>query len=182
MPKNTEKTVRHFSRLSGHLKKTVHPNRYFIWALFLILIAGSALAGYIIISSYSFDRNFIFSDITSRKVFTDLQKGYSARYPGNWVLERDQNGNMVFDNPRNIAESITVYSGEQGSAAALRKSLKITAERNIARDNLKIDLISALSGKNQLNVALISSNTKFFYLEGYSPTFEEFVNNFRVEN
>lgn len=166
------------------LKKVIHPNRYFIWALFLILISGSALTAYIIWSSYGFDREFVFNDITARRVFTDRQLGYSARYPGNWVLERDHSGNMIFEDPNNAAESITVYPGDAGLESAIRKTLNIKSERDVAKGNMLIDTIQAAGPKGSgqiFNVAFITSGSKFFYISGYSSLFDQFINNFKVQ-
>jgi hypothetical protein len=171
-------------KLHHKLKKVIHPNRYFIWALFLLLISAVSLASYIMVTAYSFDRSFVFADIATRKVFTDHQAAYSVRYPNNWVLERGTGGNMTFENPENSKESITISPGALDIEPIIKNSLHIQVERNIARDNLKIDFIQSgdsKQGDEVFNVAIIKTPQKLFYVSGYSPVFEQFVNNFRAE-
>ncbi len=169
--------------LHHKLKKVIHPNRYFIWALAAIVIVALALLAYILRSSISFDQSFVFSEIYSKRVYTDAKNNFSLRYPGSWQLERDSSGNVIFENPGNLRENVTVSAISADNEKLVRSAFKIISERHIARANLKIDLIIAKilkDGAGQTNLAFIRGPDREFYLFGDSPLFESFVNNFRV--
>ncbi|MDB4940001.1 MAG: hypothetical protein JWO40_426 [Candidatus Doudnabacteria bacterium] len=166
-----------------NLKKIVHPNRYFIWTIFLISIVAAGLISFIIISGINLDNQNVFSELKTKKIYIDNQAGYSVRYPNNWQIERDQNGNTVFENPQSTQENLTVTSAGLDLENVIRHSIKITTEKDIAKDNLKIAIIKAASAKDgsDLDIAIIKNQDKLFYISGYSPTIEVFARNFKVQ-
>ncbi len=165
------------------LKKVIHPNRYFIWAVVLIILAGSALAAYIYISNYSFDREFIFNQTIVKRTYSDAANGFLFRYPAAWVLERDNSGDMVFENPENSAESITLAVRTISEEQQIRSTFRVISEEDSARpDGSRFAIISArpLSGGAVFKVAIIKVNGKLFYFYGQSAQFEQIINSFQL--
>ncbi|GAC1412223.1 MAG: hypothetical protein NVSMB66_0680 [Candidatus Doudnabacteria bacterium] len=125
----------------------------------------------------------IFSELKTKRAYFDSKNGYIARYPNSWQIEKDQNGNAVFENPNNPQESLTVFVASLDSEKIIRHSISIKSERDIAKNNLKIALIKADSSKDgaPLDVAIIRSSAKLFYISGHSQTLEVFARNFKVK-
>ncbi len=163
-----------------NFKKILHPNRYFIWALFALVFSGAALLAYISISGYYFDRDFVFAELKTNKLFLDQQFDYSARYPHSWQLERDEVGNIIFENPANLSESLVVVPLNLKDETAVRKALKIIKENNIARADIQIAIIKANIDSEPYDVALIKDSSHFFYIHGHSAYLERFAKNFNI--
>ena len=163
-----------------NFKKILHPNRYFIWALFALVFSGVALLAYISISGYYFDRDFVFAELKTNKLFLDQQFDYSARYPHSWQLERDEVGNIIFENPANLSESLVVVPLNLKDETAVRKALKIIKENNIARADIQIAIIKANIDSEPYDVALIKDSSHFFYIYGHSAYLERFAKNFNI--
>ncbi len=137
---------------------------------------------YISISGYYFDRSFVFAELKTNKLFLDKQFNYSARYPHGWQLERDEAGNIVFENPDNLAENLVVVPMRLKDETAVRKSLKISKENNIARGDIQIAVIKARinTDPDLYDVALIKNNSQLFYIYGHSSYLERFTKNFNI--
>ncbi|MHB8871779.1 MAG: hypothetical protein ACYC5G_04965 [Candidatus Doudnabacteria bacterium] len=165
------------------LKKVLHPNRYFIWAIFALVFSGAALLSYIYISGYYFDRDFVFAELKTNKLFLDNQFNYSARYPHNWQLERDEVGNIVFENPDNLSESLVVVPLKAKDETAVRKALRIVKENNTARGDIKIAIIKGSIDKDPeiYDIALITDGKGLFYIYGHSSWISRFVRNFNIQ-
>lgn len=164
------------------LKEILHPNRYFIWAIFALLFSGAALLAYISISGYYFDRDFVFAELKTNKLFLDQQFNYSARYPYDWQLERDGLGNIIFENPADLSESLVVVPLKLKDETAVRKALKISKENNIARGDIQIAIIKARidTDPDLYDVALIKDSARLFYIYGHSARLERFAKNFNI--
>ncbi len=165
-----------------NLKKILHPNRYFIWAIFALLFSGAALLAYISISGYYFDKDFVFAELKTNKLFLDQQFNYSARYPHDWQLERDGLGNIIFENPADLSESLVVVPLKLKDETAVRKALKISKENNIARGDIQIAIIKARidTDPDLYDVALVKDSSHLFYIYGHSAYLERFAKNFNI--
>lgn len=165
------------------LKKIIHPNRYLIWAVAAVVISGAALASYIYISSYSFERQFVFEQATAKRTYSDRADGFLFRYPAAWVLEKDNSGNIIFENPSDSSESITLAVRAISDEQQIRSSFKVISEEDSARPNgVRMAMISARpnAGGAVFKVALVKVNGKLFYFYGQSSLFEQIINTFQV--
>ncbi len=165
------------------LLKVLHPNRYFIWALAYLIIFVFALLAYIYISAIDQDNQSVFSELKSRRVYTDSQLGFSVKYPSSWNLERDQRANIAFENSDNKQESITVTATTLEMASVIRSAVNIRQETDYQRSGYTVAIIKAGNAKGQdlLDLALISTAKKLFYISGHSSQFTQFVNNFKPQ-
>ncbi len=165
------------------LKRVLHPNRYFIWTLIIALTGGILLTAFIYLNILDIADQSIFSELKTRKVYIDKKDGYSLRYPNNWQIDRDQAGNVIFENPEKLEESLSVTAAELSMESIIRKSLNIRSQKDFAKNDLKISLIKAGNEQDQesLDVAIIKNETKLFYISGHSPFIESFVRNFKIQ-
>ncbi len=165
-----------------HFKKVIHPNRWFIWAVVLILISGFSLLAFIKWSSLHIDSDSAFAELRPKKIYTDAS-GYTVRYPNSWIIEKDSSGNTVFENPDNNSESLTITVTTLGTESIIRHSLAITYEKDIAKDNLQIALIKAKDSNDgsSIDAAIITSEKKLYYISGHSSMLESFARNFKAE-
>ena len=171
-------------KIHKHLKKILHPNRWFIWAIVIAVIASAALFFYIVISGLNDQASQQFSNLTPRMVFSDQALGFSVLYPRGWVLERDTDNHksVVFENLGGIPESITVSKISAADAIKIKTSLKpmgISAEDNYSQNNIIIDYFHVgTNSKNSFDAAIIKTLNNYYYVNGSSLYFQKFLNNF----
>jgi hypothetical protein len=170
-------------KMHKKLKKVIHPNRYFIWTLVLVVLIGASLIAFINWSVINMENQSFFSDLKTKKVYTSKLGSYSVKYPAGWQIELDQSGNTIFENPSDPAESLTVTTAALSMEGVIRHSIDIKSERNIAKDNMKIAIIKAGSAKDgsDLDVAIIKTATKLYYISGHSARLENFARNFKAQ-
>lgn len=138
---------------------------------------------FINLSSLRLNNESVFAELKSKKIYTDAKEGYTVRYPHSWQIERDSRGDVIFENPDDMQESLTVAAASLDTEGIIRHSISIKSEKDIAKDNLQIALIKAGSAKDgpDLDVALIKTDKKFFYISGHSKIIETFARNFKVQ-
>lgn len=163
------------------LTQILHPNRYFIWTIIFLVVFGPALIAYIHITTIELSNQSVFSDHNSKRTYTDRQMGFTVKYPGNWILERDSGGNVIFENPENTEEAIIVASASLDMEGIIRHSIEVEQETDVEHDGYEVSIIKATSIKDgtNLDVALVKTSKKLFYISGHSPSFVSFVNNFK---
>lgn len=161
--------------------RMLHPNRHFIWALVLLVLSGAVLAAYIYIAAVQTDSEAIFPNLVSRKVFIDNAAKYAVKYPASWQLEKDQQGNIVFEDPALATENITIAQADPKFEKIIRASLRIRNEYDYAAKGYDYNVITAVNNNQGLdiNVALVKGAGKMYYISGHSRNFMIFVRNFR---
>lgn len=171
------------NKKTSRYKRVLHPNRYFIYAIVLLLVSTGLLLSFIYISTLRFNTDSEFSSLKTKKIYTDKQSGYTVRYPNSWQIERDQSGNVVFENPDNEQESLTVTPASLEMEGVIRHSINIRSEKDLAKDDTKIALIKAGTANNDqdLDVAIIKNDQKLFYVSGHSSALEIFARNFKIQ-
>ncbi len=174
-----KKTLRH------HLTRVIHPNRHFIYAIIFSLAAALLLLSYIVITSIRFDtnNNVLITSAPTRPVYTDSVLGYSVHYPAGWLLEKDDSGNTVFENPHVITESITVTSSSADNAKLIKHGLTIKQETTYTINGFEIDRMIASTAKGNggdMDVAILIQGKKLFYVSGHSGMFDGFINSIKL--
>src|SRR5579864_8082624 len=111
-------------------KKVIHPNRHFIWAISVLVISGLALSAFIYITSSQEDFSSVFPFLLQRKTFISASQHYAVSYPKNWQLEKDQSGNVIFENPDNANESISVALTSPDMEGVIRSAIQVQSERD----------------------------------------------------
>jgi hypothetical protein len=162
--------------------KTIHPNRYFIWAICLLFIAGLALISFIYVTSSQENSSSVFSALAKRKIFINQQQKYTATYPASWQLEKDQSGNTIFENPADSTEAISVSVWSLDVEGIIRHSINIKSERDFTeKDGRQIALIKAISAKDGslIDAGIVKNSSTLYYISGQSAYFESFVLNLK---
>jgi hypothetical protein len=165
------------------LKHVIHPNRYFIWTIILMAIIVGLLQVAIYSTILSFNNLSVFAELKTKRTYVDVKSGFSVRYPRDWQIEKDGSGNVVFENPANLQESLSVTSATLDTEGIIRHSISVKTEKDIAKENLKIALIKAGSTKDgsDIDIAIIKTSKKLFYISGHSNLLETFARNFKAQ-
>ena len=174
----TKKKLHH--RIAHHLSRRVYHDRYFAWAVAVILIAGSALIAYVMIEGANIGTDSTFSTTAPlNKSYMNTVQGYSVSYPSSWVLEPDDRSNTIFENPANSQESILVVPSSQPDEKKITSTLKSSTERDFSVNGANVRLFE-VGGTTPTEAAFVTKGTSYFYVSGYSGFFDKFVNSFKV--
>jgi len=171
------------SKKGSGLTRVLHPNRYFIWAIVVIIIGLGGLAMYIQISSINESNNQIYATLASHQIYYNQKLGFSVDYPASWVIDSSsQNSVVTFDNPTNPNDSISVSSSTLASVAQFKKASKITSENSTMVHGLKITVYTTSSPEDAMpvRVAVVETPKKAYYISGTSNVFDKFVNSFKA--
>jgi len=162
--------------------RVLHPNRHFVWAIVLLVLSAAALTAYLYIAGLSEDAGAVYPSMISRKLYVDHSQGYLAYYPQAWVLEKEASGDIIFENPSDSTESITVSLADLKFEKVIRASVDSKSEFDYQRQDYQVSIITPADSKDngsELDVALVKTPTKLFYISGHSQHFTSFVHNFK---
>jgi len=165
-------------------KKVLHPNRYFIWAIIVIVLGLGSLIAFINISSINDSSAQLYSDLVPHNTYSNQQLGFGVSYPNGWVIDSGSQDTSVisFDNPNDPNESISISSSTLASVAKFKKSSKVDSATSSERNGMQITIyeISSPEGAQPLKIAVIESTQKAYYISGQSASFMNFVNSFKT--
>jgi hypothetical protein len=162
--------------------RVLHPNRYFIWALIVIIFGGIWLTLHIITVGYQTETEAVFPELKTRKVYTNEVENYQLRYPKDWQIDTGTIGTVTFLNPSDLTESISVESYELGSERVIRRSFNITEEtKPVTKDGMTITMFQGTNlNKAEIEAAIIKTKNKLYFMHGHADSFEGIVNSFRA--
>jgi hypothetical protein len=168
------------SRRRG-LARTLHPNRWFIWTIVLMVIIMGSLFAYITISSLNESSEQSSGLLQPRQMptYTSVTLGVSMQYPTGWVIDNSSNTAITFDNPGNSSESITVSKATVASIAKLEKSSGLLSKSNYVNNGLQITTLTLKGpGQDQENVkvGIVQSSKSAFVVTGSSGQFTAILN------
>lgn len=166
------------------LLKELHHNRWFIWAIVIIVVVMGGLAFYISIASENDSSMQAFVGLQPRPDYSNSYMGFSVNYPSSWVIDdSNQSSDIIsFDNPINPSESVNITEAASSSIAKFKKSSIIKSQSTSERNGMEITVYTiSTPEENQLStVAVIQYANKAFYITGNSSSFNYFLNNFRA--
>lgn len=168
------------SRKSGWVK-ALHPNRWFIWTIVLIVIILGSLFAYITISSLNESSEQSSALLLPRQmpVYTSVSLGLSMQYPTGWVIDNSSSTAITFDNPGSASESITVSKATTASITKLEKSSGIISKSNYVNNGLQITVLT-LKGvghdSSPTKVGIVQSAKSAFVVTGGSDQFTTILN------
>lgn len=163
----------------------LHHNRWFIWAIVAIVLAGAGLTAYILISAENNSSAQVYTQLVQRPEYTNTALGFKVDYPQGWTIDNSEPGIVSFDNPQNSSEQLSVSSGDAASEVQLRKSVSIANEQDYTNDGLKIAAITAKplkskSGGLLMEIGIVHfPDGTVFYVTGQSAFFLSLVNTLR---
>jgi hypothetical protein len=161
--------------------RVLHPNRYFIWALIIVIFGGILLTLHIVTVGYQTETEAVFPELKTRKIYSNAKEGFQLRYPQDWQI--DQGGEAItFINPDDLTESISVESYSLGSETIIRRAINIAEEtKPVVRGDMTITLLRGTTAKNtEIEAAIIKTKTKLYYISGHADSFEGIVSSFRA--
>lgn len=96
-------------------------------------------------------------------------------------LEGKNNETVIFSNPDDLAEDISITVGDENLDSVIRKSLKITSSEDIFVSGAKVKKLTIAGSKNSdgLSVVLVHYNKKLFYLSGRTNDFDQIIGSMR---
>lgn len=166
--------------------RTIHPNRYFLWAIAIFLIVILGLLWFVISAFQEIDG--LHSDFTiglpKRKTYVSADLGFLIRYPGHWQVELDrQNNNSVsFQNPRNFYENINVtVTSDPKLEKVIRFSLTSFSERSFFIGGLKGQWLKVGNQNDPAtnNVILVHRADRLYLIVGSAREFENIIRSFK---
>ena len=117
------------------------------------------------------------------RTYENSRLGFSLSYPDNWVLEAEDDS-VVFSNPTNLSEQVTVAQDQASARDIIIKSLNLTLKKDINVDGTSGGLYSEPNnGSNKgEQVVLLTRGDKIYYLSGDSDIFEAIITSFKFLN
>src|SRR3989344_3046875 len=93
--------------------RVIHPNRWFIWTLILLLIANFILLFFIEKALLEFEQDALETSISytgNWKTYRSDILGFSVTYPPSWQIEIDplEEAALMLQNPDNFGENISI--------------------------------------------------------------------------
>ncbi len=175
------------------LKRRVYHDRYFAYAIALLLCAGVLLVGYVVVVGNRFSTDSSYPTLAQpNKVYTNSEQGYSVSYRPSWVLEVSPGdvtpvGMVSFENPANYDESFVVIPTTAAENQKELSELKVQSETDFTTANgVAVKMLAVAPAKTIpiQQLAIVSGNGKFFIISGsgvaYSSDFMPFVQNFKI--
>jgi len=164
--------------------KSIHANRWFIWAIMIIFVVGLTLLYGIQDAIMGFEDQairYVYQPVRQWKNFMSVRLGISIDYPPTWqietsVLEPDM---VTLENPANFDDNITVSKIKPEFEKIIRDSIK---SKNFEEKPVSVDGIAGawLENKNSKDAA--TENIIFFkvgkyeyYLAGSAKQFAKII-------
>lgn len=161
--------------------RVLHPNRWFFWAVALLLIAGLFLLVKIYDARLEFEEfasQFAIDSLSYWKTFRSRHLGISIQYPADWQIEIDpETGAVSFENPKNFNENIAIYVVKPALEPAIRNTLSIAEERDIVLDGAAGKWLLSKNNYDPAtsNVILIKRGESLYYIAGNAKAFEKIL-------
>src|SRR3989338_2032500 len=116
--------------------RIIHKNRWFFWAIAILLIAGLTLVFLIFKDSAYYEelaREFAQYNVNNWRTYRSETLGISVRYPSSWQIEIDPGDakTVYFENSKNFGENISVSVRYLGMERVIRNSLKVASEGEV---------------------------------------------------
>jgi len=168
--------------------RKIHRNRWFFWAVSIIIMATLILLYLIIEAGKDFDQLAQgplepASEISSDPLYLGWKSvrsraiGVAVKYPPTWVLEiePEEQSSINLFNPQDYSESITISAKKAEFENILRSALDISAEKKIIVDGVEGSWLASGDDSDGAtsNIVLIKHSGKLFYFAGSATAFEK---------
>jgi hypothetical protein len=153
--------------------KVIHPNRYLIWALVVMVIVAGLLVSYASLTQFDIDSNIVNPN-------TDFWHTYkngalSFRYPAQWLI--DPGSGYVGFGPKDQDEFL-VYTYSPPNDAAYQSYLTRTDAKQIMVDQLPGIRVTDLSGRGE-QIAFVKTAKYLYEFRGHT-LFDKILNTVRI--
>lgn len=161
--------------------RVIHPNRWFIWTLVLLIVASFMLL--FLIQSYllELEREILESNsvsISSSKTYRSLSLGLLVKYPRSWQVEVSQfEPSFSLQNPDDFNENIVFQIGDLKLESVIRDSINIDSEKDIVIDQRPGKWIFGADKRDSAtsNLVLLRKADKLYYIGGQARAFEKII-------
>lgn len=155
-------------------KTVIHPNRWFIWAIAISVIAGMALVGYIKVTSQAFEDDVTYTPHAANnwKQYTQTEQNFSVNVPPNWLVK--EAGGVVLLTPKaDSSEFISITPKPGSKEAAARASLDGFTQNQLIVGGLPASMF--YSGQENDRYVLVKNNDKLFVVKSNSKQMERIL-------
>lgn len=166
--------------------RVIHKNRWFFWAIAVLLIAGLALVFAILQDGEyyeEFAREFAQYNVNNWRTWRSETLGISVQYPASWQIETDPGDprTVYFENSKDFSENISVSVRDLGLERVIRNSLKISSEEEVVVGGIRGTWIKGRDPNDRAtsNVILIRRGQMLYYIAGQAKAFEKIVKGIR---
>ena len=162
----------------------VNKNRWFFWAIAILMVSGLALILVIQNSIQEFEKQAIeLTSVTVHtwKTFHSKSLEISVQYPYAWQIEIDPSypNTISFENPKNFNENVSISLIEPEFEKVIRNSLvdKNLVENDVVVNGLKGKWLAndATNDKATQNVIFVHSAGKEYYIAGSAKQFGRII-------
>lgn len=166
--------------------RVLHPNRWFFYALAVLLATGLWLLAATINTSIYLDglaTELLNVPQSSWRTFSSRALGLSLSYPPGWRTELDPllTYAVYFEDPAHKEEQVSLYVVDPEFGPVIRGALEVAAEREIVIDEQTGSWLLGATAKDPAtrNVVFLPHGGKLFYIAGHSSRFEKMVKSIR---
>jgi hypothetical protein len=162
------------------LTKIIHPNRWFVWAIVIIVVILGGLFAYISISSLDDSASQVYAPLPQIKTLTYSNGilGFALQYPNGWVIDSSSSTSMTFDNPSDDSESITIAKTTTAAISKLEKSPNVISKDIYQNNGFQITVLNIKNpkSKSSIEVGIVQSAKSVFIVTGNSKQFSAILN------
>ncbi|MBI3952578.1 MAG: hypothetical protein HY336_01315 [Candidatus Doudnabacteria bacterium] len=114
---------------------TLHPNRWFIWAIAISVVMALALVSYIKVSSQNFDNSISVPNASNNwRQYANSQYGFTLNLPPSWSDKIVKGTAAAFGSKANPEESMVITVKDASREKAAEASLEGFTETKITVD------------------------------------------------
>jgi hypothetical protein len=155
----------------GFHRIIIHPNRYLIWALAIMLIVAAALVSYIYITNINFDRDLSSgTDLKYWHTYKDVDM--TLRYPADWLIDAGT-GYIGFGTSN--SDVFLVYSYSPPNDPAYDSYSKLANVQKITVDGLAGIRVPDQKNPNQ-RIVFVKTSKKLYEFRGSTGLFDQILN------
>jgi len=159
--------------------RVIHPNRWFIWTLILLLIANFILLFFIEKALLEFERDALQSAISYTRAWKTYRSdilGFSVTYPQTWQIEIDplEENTLTLQNPENFGENISISVTTPELESVIRDSFGFDQEQKVTIGGYEGALLhnSDENDSATRNIVLVEVEGQLFYIAGTAQVFD----------
>jgi hypothetical protein len=160
----------------------IHPNRWFIWTLVLLIAASLALMWFIGQTIGELEQHT--QDLVAQvqepwRTYTSEDLQLSVKYPSAWQIEVDplDRFSVTLENSQNFSENITISVRDLDLEPVIRQVLDIANEEEFYVDGVPGVLLTGANERDTVTnqVVLVNHDSQLYYVAGSARFFREIV-------
>lgn len=156
-------------------KTKIHHNRWLAWAIAISIIVGTALVGFIKVSSQNFETEIVPSAVFNWRLFAHPTYGFSLNLPHNWQASEDKSAVASFASAADEREKLAVKIFELDTESQIRTNFRTWKQTEIM-----LDSVAALRFANgSEKIIMAKHNGEIYVLRGTGLQFDKVASTFK---